>query len=87
MFSEINNTSFPAKKAARSISPGLSKFAAPFMFKASVKISPLKPRSFFKISVTMIFDNEEGRPFWGSSEGTFKWATITLDNPWFIKRL
>ncbi|CAI8234953.1 MAG: Uncharacterised protein [Flavobacteriaceae bacterium] len=72
IFSEINNTSFPAIKAARSISPGLSKFAAPFMFNASVKTRPLNPRSFCKISVTIFFDKEEGKPFCCSSEGTFK---------------
>ena len=51
-FSANNNTSFPAKKASKSISPGCLKLLAPFIFNASVKIKPSKFNSFFNKSVT-----------------------------------
>ena len=59
-FSAKSNTSFPAKKAAKSISPGCLKLLAPFIFSASVKINPSNFNWFFKISVTTFSDKEEG---------------------------
>ena len=53
--------SFPARNAARSISPGALWFEAPFMFKASVMMSPLKSSSFFRRSVTIVLEMEEGK--------------------------
>ena len=41
----------------------------------------------FKRSVIIGFDNEEGQFVLDSKLGTFKWATITLDNPLAISSL
>ena len=81
ILSDINNTSFPAKNAAKSISPGFLKFDAPFIFRASVKIKPWKFKSFCNKSVTIALEIEDGNFFLFSNAGTFKCATITLDNP------
>ena len=72
ILSEINNTSFPAKKAAKSISPGFLKLEAPFIFNASVKTKPLNSKSFCNKLVTMFLDKEEGKLALSSNEGTFK---------------
>ena len=64
--------SLPALKAAKSISPGFLKLLAPFMFRASVKIKPLKFNSFFNKSVTIISEIDEGYPGLLSKLGTSK---------------
>ena len=72
ILSEINNTSFPAKNAAKSISPGSLKLEAPFIFNASVKTKPLNSISFCNKLVTISLDKEEGKLALCSNEGTFK---------------
>ena len=59
-FSANSKTSFPAKKASKSISPGFLKLLAPFIFNASVKIKPSKFNSFFNKSVTTAYEIEVG---------------------------
>ncbi|CAI8270316.1 MAG: Uncharacterised protein [Flavobacteriaceae bacterium] len=86
-FSDINKTSFPALNANISKLPFDLKLESPFISNASVIIKPLKPKSFFKSSVTIEYDKVDGRPIVFSRLGTSKCAIITLSKPLLIKFL
>ena len=86
-FSEYKHISLPANKALTSTTPG-GKFAdTPFMFKASVIISPLKFNLFFNKSVTIAFEIDAAEFFVLSYAGTKRCATIILDKPRSINSL
>ena len=63
------------------MSPGFLKLLAAFMFKASVKIKPSNPNSFFNKSLTTFLESEVGTFASGSKLGTLKCATITETIP------
>ena len=74
-FSTSNGTSkrsFPAIIACRLISSEVAKLAEPFMFRASVTMSPLKPIFSLSRPVMIFPESEEGNSSSGSKLGTLR---------------
>ena len=85
--SSVNSRrSFPAKTAILSTTPGSFPSVTPFIFIASVTISPLKPIRSLRIPVMIALDKVDGTPV-ESSAGISKCATITPPTPAFTSRL
>ena len=76
MFSETTKTSFPARNAVLSTSPGVKYLLTPCIFSASENTRPSKPKLSLSKSLTTFLDKLEAKFGVLSKLGMLKWATI-----------